>query len=123
MEHSHKHLDLCDPLYLFRYFFFFKFREDKVSLCGTVQRRGEPGEEDAELLGSLLLINGQSWGSSKVLMLCQLLSASSCCAWIAPPAERGKHASPGGGHMPHTASVPQSTLSLWAICHLASRLG
>lgn len=74
---------------------------------------------DAELLGPLLLMNGQSWGSSKVLMLSQLLSASSCCVWIASPAERWKHASEGGGHMPHVASVPQSPLSLWEICHLA----
>lgn len=77
---------------------------------------------NAELLGPLLLINGQSWGSSKVLILSQLLSSSSC-VWIAPPVERGKHASKGGGHMPHMASVPQSTLSLQDICHLALHLG
>lgn len=114
---SHEHLDLCDPFYHFRYFYFKNFREDKVSSCGTVQMM------DAELLGPLLLINGQSWGSSKVSMLSQLLSASSCCVWTAPPAERGKHASKGGGHMPHVASVPQNILSLWDICHLASHLG
>lgn len=90
-----------------------KLGKDKVSSCGTVQMM------DAGLLGPLLLMNGQSWGSSKVLMLSQHLSASSCCVWIASPAERWKHASQGGGHMPHVASVPQSPLSLWEICCLA----
>lgn len=60
----------------FRYFFFFYFREDKVSSRGTAQMM------DAELLGPLLLINSQSWGSSKVL-LSLLLSASSSCVWMA----------------------------------------
>lgn len=111
MEHSHKHFDLFDTLYLFRCFK--KNWGKTVSSCGTVQMM------DAELLGPLLLMNGQSWGSSKVLMLSQHLSASSCCVWIASPAERWKHASQGGGHMPHVASVPQRPLSLWEICHLA----
>lgn len=32
--------------------FFLTFKEEKDQNCGTVQRRGEPGEEDTELLGS-----------------------------------------------------------------------
>lgn len=71
---------------------------------------------DAELLGLLLLINGQSWGSSKVL-LSLLLSASSCCVWMAQQRE-------GSTLVREVAtSVPQSTLSLWDVCHLPLYLG
>lgn len=46
------------------------------------------------------------------LLLC--LSSTSC--------SEGKRASQGGSHTPPVASVSRSTLSLWAICHLALHL-